>query len=142
MTGNVRELQNIVECSLILNPRGPVSFEHLDHKQSCKRPAETQTEEGPYRFDDVVTAHINKMLVKTDGKVHGPNGAASLLGINASTLRNKMNKLGIRYGRKQKWSSVKSPYGFIGRNVIFLITNTTFGFYINPAIIYSTISTV
>jgi DNA-binding protein Fis len=42
------------------------------------------------------------VLVKTGGKVHGPNGAASLLGVNPSTLRNKMNKLGIQYGRKQK----------------------------------------
>jgi formate hydrogenlyase transcriptional activator len=100
--GNVRELQNIIERSLILNPRGPVSFEHLGHIQCWKRPAETQFEEGPYRLDDVVTAHINKVLAKTGGKVHGPNGAASLLGVNSSTLRNKMNKLGIHYGRKQK----------------------------------------
>ncbi len=100
--GNVRELQNIVERALILNPRGPVSFDHLDSRPSCKRPAEAQTGRGPHRLDDVVTAHINKMLVKTGGKVHGPDGAARLLGVNASTLRNKMNKLGIRYGRKQK----------------------------------------
>jgi transcriptional regulator with GAF, ATPase, and Fis domain len=51
-------------------------------------------------LDDVVTAHINKVLVKTGGKVHGPDGAANLLGVNASTLRNKMNKLGIKFGRK------------------------------------------
>lgn len=100
--GNVRELQNIVERALILNPRGPVSFDHLDYKPSCKSPVEAQTGQGPYRLDDVVTAHINKMLVKTGGKVHGPDGAARLLGVNASTLRNKMNKLGIQYGRKQK----------------------------------------
>jgi transcriptional regulator with GAF, ATPase, and Fis domain len=100
--GNVRELQNIVERALILNPRGPVSFDHLGHKQNRKRAAETPVEEGPYRLDEVVTAHIKKVLAKTGGKVHGPKGAAGLLGINSSTLRNKMNKLGIRYGRKQK----------------------------------------
>jgi DNA-binding NtrC family response regulator len=99
--GNVRELQNIVERSLILNPRGPVSFEHMDHTQAWKRPAGTQAEEGSYGLDDVVIAHIHKVLAKTGGKVHGPNGAARLLGVNSSTLRNKMNKLGIQYGRKQ-----------------------------------------
>jgi transcriptional regulator with GAF, ATPase, and Fis domain len=52
-------------------------------------------------LDDVVIAHIHKVLAKTGGKVHGPNGAARLLGVNSSTLRNKMNKLGIQYGRKQ-----------------------------------------
>jgi transcriptional regulator with GAF, ATPase, and Fis domain len=100
--GNVRELQNIVERALILNPRGPVAFDHLEHKPSLKTPDESKAEEGPYRLDDVVTAHINKVLVETGGKVHGADGAARLLGVNASTLRNKMNKLGIQYRRKQK----------------------------------------
>jgi DNA-binding NtrC family response regulator len=99
--GNVRELHNIVERSLILHPRGPVSFDHLAHQQPLTRPAEAQTGEGPYHLDDVVIAHINKVLVKAGGKVLGPDGAASLLGVNASTLRNKMNKLGIKYGRGQ-----------------------------------------
>jgi hydrogenase-4 transcriptional activator len=100
--GNVRELQNIVERSLILNPRGPISFDHLTKKQNSRPIVETSTGNGPYRLDDVITAHINKVLVKTNGKVHGPKGAASLLGINASTLRNKMNKLGIQYKKRQK----------------------------------------
>jgi formate hydrogenlyase transcriptional activator len=100
--GNVRELQNIVERSLILNPKGPVSFDHLNRKQNSIERVERPTEEGPYRLDDVITAHINKMLVKTGGKVHGPKGAAGLLGINASTLRNKMNKLGIQYKKRPK----------------------------------------
>ncbi|MCD4683883.1 MAG: hypothetical protein K8R86_11420 [Bacteroidales bacterium] len=32
--------------------------------------------------------------------MHGPGGAAELLGINPSTLRNRMNKLGINYKHK------------------------------------------
>jgi hydrogenase-4 transcriptional activator len=35
----------------------------------------------------------------TNGRVHGKGGAAEVLGINPSTLRNRMNKLGINYGR-------------------------------------------
>ncbi|WP_205079568.1 helix-turn-helix domain-containing protein [Pelotomaculum sp. FP] len=35
-------------------------------------------------------------LKKTNGRINGPNGAAELLGINPSTLRNKMKKLGIK----------------------------------------------
>jgi DNA-binding protein Fis len=38
----------------------------------------------------------------TKGKVNGPDGAAFFLGINPSTLRNRMKKLGIDYGRKSK----------------------------------------
>jgi hypothetical protein len=36
----------------------------------------------------------------TDGKVLGPGGDAELIGINPSTLRNSMDKLGIPYGRR------------------------------------------
>jgi hypothetical protein len=32
----------------------------------------------------------------TNGKIHGPGGAAELLKINPSTLRSKIKKLGIR----------------------------------------------
>jgi DNA-binding protein Fis len=31
--------------------------------------------------------------------MHGPEGAAALLGVNPSTLRSRMKKLGIPYGR-------------------------------------------
>ncbi len=51
-------------------------------------------------LDDVITRHIREVLVKTRGKIHGQDGAAKVLGINSSTLRNRMNKLGIKYGRK------------------------------------------
>ena len=32
--GNVRELQNVIERALILNPKGPLSFKHLNLKSS------------------------------------------------------------------------------------------------------------
>jgi len=41
-------------------------------------------------------------LTATGGIVHGPRGAAALLGINPSTLRSRMKKLGIPYGRKRR----------------------------------------
>jgi len=51
---------------------------------------------------DIVNArHINKALKMTKGKIHGPTGAAELLGINPSTLRHRMRKLGIPQGRRK-----------------------------------------
>jgi len=41
-------------------------------------------------------------IIKTKGKVNGPDGAADLLGKKRSTLRNRMRKLGIDYRRKSK----------------------------------------
>ncbi len=98
--GNVRELQNIVERALILNPQGPLSFNHLialSNNDSLPTKAEEMATE---KLDDVVTAHIHKILHRTSGKIHGEGGAAQRLGINPSTLRNRMEKLGIDYKKK------------------------------------------
>ncbi len=38
----------------------------------------------------------------TKGKIYGPEGAAELMGIHPNTLRNRMNKLGISYGRRKE----------------------------------------
>ncbi len=51
------------------------------------------------RLDDIIKQHIESALQVSNGKVKGKNGAAALLDINPSTLRNRMNKLGIDYGR-------------------------------------------
>jgi transcriptional regulator with PAS, ATPase and Fis domain len=100
--GNVRELENIVERSLILNPSGPLTFDSLlpGHVISIKE-QQVEREESD-NLDEVVSRHIRRVLLKTQGKVHGPDGAAAVLGINPSTLRNRMKKLGIDYGRKSK----------------------------------------
>jgi len=47
-------------------------------------------------LDEATRQCIEAALAHCRGRVHGPNGAANVLGINASTLRNKMTKLGIK----------------------------------------------
>jgi transcriptional regulator with GAF, ATPase, and Fis domain len=48
---------------------------------------------------DVVNArHIRQALKICKGKIHGHGGAAALLGLNPSTLRYRMRKLGIPSG--------------------------------------------
>ena len=50
-------------------------------------------------LNQAVRKHIQKVLKMTNGKIHGPGEAAELMGVNPSTLRNRMNKLAIPYGR-------------------------------------------
>lgn len=100
--GNVRELENVVERALILNPNGPLTFEHLNLRQPKKNIDLRRQREETSNLDDVISRHIRRVLSKAKGKVNGPDGAAALLGINPSTLRNRMRKLGIDYGRKSK----------------------------------------
>jgi len=97
--GNVRELENLVERELIRYPQGPLLFDSILPTSDHSGGKEASLL-GPTDLDEVTARHIASVLRHTAGKIHGPGGAAELLGINASTLRNRMQKLGIPYGRK------------------------------------------
>lgn len=100
--GNVRELENIVERELIRHRKGYLRFDYLLPREG-KGETETFSGDvggGSLNLDEAMAVHVSKVLKLTKGKVHGPGGAAELLGINPNTLRGRMNKLGILFGRK------------------------------------------
>ena len=99
--GNVRELQNVVERALILHPNGLLNFEHLNLTPQSAASDVVEELNIPDNLDDVIAWHIRRILKKTDGKVHGSDGAAAVLGVNPSILRHRMRKLGIPYGRNR-----------------------------------------
>jgi transcriptional regulator with GAF, ATPase, and Fis domain len=90
--GNVRELHNVVERAAIL-ARGPV-VEIQDLAVGGPAPAPDAPDGGT--LDEVQRRHIQSILELTHGVVEGDGGAAAILGLNASTLRFRMKKLGIR----------------------------------------------
>jgi transcriptional regulator with GAF, ATPase, and Fis domain len=106
--GNVRELENLVERALILNQGEPLSFSELLFGKRIAAPEEkgeipTGSEDvSSLNLDQAMEHHIQRVLKLTWGKVQGPGGAAELLGINASTLRNRMKRLAVPYGRGTK----------------------------------------
>jgi formate hydrogenlyase transcriptional activator len=102
--GNIRELQNLIERAVILSP-GPVLRVPLHdlHHRSITVPRIRTLEEAE-------RAHILATLKETMWVLGGPNGAASLLGINRSTLQFRMKKLGIvRPVRKDRAGTVSQP---------------------------------
>jgi len=100
--GNVRELENLVERELIRHRGGQLMFDlQFNEKEAAPVTLPPSAEGGSFNLDEVIALHVNKVLKVTNGKVHGPGGAAELLGINPNTLRGRMNKLGIHYGRRK-----------------------------------------
>ncbi|MBW2364057.1 MAG: sigma 54-interacting transcriptional regulator [Deltaproteobacteria bacterium] len=98
--GNVRELENAIERALILAKNGIINFDDLPF-QAGNRPdtVDMKRDNKPSTLDAVVTRHIIETLEKADGRIEGIGGAAQMLDINPSTLRKRMRKLGIPYGR-------------------------------------------
>jgi formate hydrogenlyase transcriptional activator len=101
--GNVRELENVIERALILSKGQPLTFDDLaGGKPKDASLIHFEAQEAPLKLDEVTSQHIHRVLEMTKGKVHGKGGAAEVLGINPSTLRNRMNQLGIPYGRRRQ----------------------------------------
>ena len=99
--GNVRELENLIERALIVSRGLPLSFADLGPVGSPgPLPESSADDRGMLKLEDLTARHIRRVLAMTNGRVHGTGGAADILGLHPSTLRNRMNQLGIAYGRK------------------------------------------
>ena len=101
--GNIRELQNFIERSVILTS-GTVLHAPL---AELKRSAETESLEA-ITLEEAERDHIRKTLERTRWVVSGPNGAAARLGIKRSTLYFRMQRLGISRSNKDPVSAQSS----------------------------------
>ncbi len=92
--GNIRELQNLIERSLIISGGFPLTFPELTGKKSDDYdPGSSRLGFDVFRkLDDMIVGHIQKALHLSQGKIEGHKGAADLLGLHPSTLRGKMRK--------------------------------------------------
>lgn len=102
--GNVRELENLVERELIRHRGGPLTFDAIPQREEgmAKAVAGHPNSPLPLKLDEAIAAHISHVLKLTNGKIHGPGGAAELLGMNPNTLRWRLDKLGISYRRRDR----------------------------------------
>jgi formate hydrogenlyase transcriptional activator len=88
--GNIRELQNFIERSVILSVGSELRAPLAELKSSPE--AESL---GAITLEEAERHHIRKALDYTKWVVAGPKGAAARLGMKRSTLYFRMQKLGI-----------------------------------------------
>jgi transcriptional regulator with GAF, ATPase, and Fis domain len=104
--GNIRELENAVERSLILDRKNFIFFTDIVAGQNDQiKPARYSARKAPVKsleLDKVMTNHIQFVLNNCNGRVEGAKGAARVLNIHPSTLRKRMKKLHIPFGRDVK----------------------------------------
>ena len=102
--GNVRELENYVERALIQNAVGRqdtiLNFEDIGEAAPKSKVKPTLVKSNfSISHDEVTRQHFQEVLKLTKGKIQGTNGAAAMLGMHPNTLRHRLRKLGISFGR-------------------------------------------
>jgi formate hydrogenlyase transcriptional activator len=96
--GNIRELQNVIERSVIICETETFAIDEswlLQESAKPPRPAQSLAGDLAAREREI----IETALAASQGRVSGPSGAAAKLGIPGSTLDSKIRALGIRKER-------------------------------------------
>jgi formate hydrogenlyase transcriptional activator len=90
--GNVRELESVIERSVITSQGAALQL--LDRFETLPKSVAPEGDEVK-GLVELESGHILHVLKKTGWRIEGKNGAALILGLNASTLRARMRKYGI-----------------------------------------------
>jgi formate hydrogenlyase transcriptional activator len=89
--GNVRELQNIIERAVIVSDGSTLE---ITPELGYAFGAESSKNE-PQTLHENEEQFLRIVLEECDWRIQGPNGAAAKLGLSPSTLRSRMNRLGM-----------------------------------------------
>jgi transcriptional regulator with GAF, ATPase, and Fis domain len=98
--GNIRELQNIIERSVILSPDNVFCVDNswlpaIPCSQGKRKMPDDGNDDDSQRERDM----IESALAQSRGRISGPRGAAARLGLRPSTLDSRIKKLKIRKSR-------------------------------------------
>ena len=100
--GNIRELQNIIERSVILSSGEVLSIDEMWLSNETTQPASRVEASMPLNHDAEPRSEreiIEAALARTRGRVSGPSGTAAKLGIPPSTLETRIKALKINKGQ-------------------------------------------
>jgi transcriptional regulator with GAF, ATPase, and Fis domain len=95
--GNVRELINALERATLLQPSGELEPQHLGLRTSPNSPSRPPPSSGASTtWQENERRYLSDLLRRTNGKIYGPDGAATLAGLKPTTFRSKLLKHGLR----------------------------------------------
>jgi transcriptional regulator with GAF, ATPase, and Fis domain len=109
--GNIREMQNVVERAVILSDGETFSVDEtwLTHDSSPRSSALDMPLRASLRLDENQEKEIiETALAECGGRISGPSGAATKLGIPRQTLESKITNLGIN---KHRFKSARPDHG-------------------------------
>jgi len=92
--GNIRELENLIERSVLLTKGTVIDELFLPARQVLESSGINPDLRMKTIFENE-RDHILKILKKCNGRIFGAGGAAEILNVPPTTLRSKMKKLGI-----------------------------------------------
>jgi transcriptional regulator with GAF, ATPase, and Fis domain len=101
-SGNIRELQNVIERAIVLAPAGASTLSSslipVSGREDVIETAEAAVPEGNGASDirEIERKHILTILEQTAWVIEGPNGAARALNLHPNTLRSRLKKLNIQ----------------------------------------------
>ncbi|GHC58597.1 sigma 54-interacting transcriptional regulator [Ulvibacter litoralis] len=90
--GNIRELENLIERALILSESTTLLIPGFETTSQKTKQLSNSKDSS---LNAIQRNHILQVLEECNWKISGPKGASVVLDIKPSTLRDKMNKLGI-----------------------------------------------
>ncbi len=88
--GNIRELENIIEHSLVITQG---SILEVPEAYFIRQPVEKDKKLIP--LQEYEKQYLSEVLQHTKGVIYGPKGAARILGLKPSTLQSRLKKLGV-----------------------------------------------
>jgi len=86
--GNVRELKHVVESALITSEKNKLQFDLPKASDGATRNLKS--------FEEMEREYILVVLKATNWKIKGKDSASSILGLPPSTLRSRIQKLGLK----------------------------------------------
>jgi formate hydrogenlyase transcriptional activator len=101
--GNIRELQNFIERSVILSPGSVLRAPLNDLRQLPVSANDDRPDPMDSTLRQAEREHILHVLEETGWVIGGRNGAADRLGVPRTTLIYMLRRLGIK--RPATWSS-------------------------------------